>query len=144
MLALSLALNACVNTFTPPTTAIRHVEIDSAFYEWFGELRDQQTAERVLCIYGAVRNDTAWVNFVKPAKMEARTETYAKYDGCPRPRIFSPIAQYLGTWHGHKVDSVTWDDLCRFSQVDTKSFEADKHALIELLSCRGTLMARGR
>jgi hypothetical protein len=123
---------------------VRHIEIDSAMADFFGEMRDQQKAERVLCLYGAVRNDTAWLNFVKPAKMRTRTETRASYDNCPMPKSFSATAQYLGVWHGHNLPYVTWDDLCRLGDVDDISFRSDGDGVLELLSCRGKLMARAK
>lgn len=123
---------------------ISHVEIDSTFAEFLAELRELLPTERVLCMYGAVSNDTAWLNFIKPAKMRSRTETNATYDSCPKPRTLSPIATYLGTWHNHNVRSVTWDDLCSFSETDTRSFNADKYALVDMLSCKGKLMARSK
>jgi hypothetical protein len=121
---------------------VRHIQIDSAFSDFFAERRDEQKTEYVLCLYGAVRNDTAYLNFVKPARMRSRTETRAAYDSCPAAK--SSTATYLGTWHGHSVPWVTWDDFCRFSDVDDKSFSHDRDAYIELMSCKGKLMARSR
>jgi hypothetical protein len=123
---------------------VSSIQVDSAFADFLAELREILPTERVVCLYGAVRGDTAWVNFAKPARMEIRTTTLAKYSGCPKPLATSTIAQYLGTWHNHNVPGVTWDDLCRFSDVDDSSFRNDRHAIIELLSCRGKLMARSK
>jgi hypothetical protein len=139
-----ILMPSCATAHAPRVPMVRHIEIDSAFANFFTEMRDQQRAEFVLCLYGAVRNDTAFLNFVKPAKMRARTETSAAYDSCPRSHPFAMTAQYLGVWHGHNVPSVTWDDLCRFSTTDDGSFESDRHAFMELLSCRGRLMARAK
>jgi hypothetical protein len=133
--------SAPVTTTSPYVSSI---QVDSAFALHFAEMRDQQQEEFVLCLYGAVRNDTAWLNFVRPAKLKSRSETSASYEPCPIPKQDRSIAQYLGVWHGHNVARVTWDDLCRFSTTDDVSFASDNHALMELLSCKGRLMARSR
>lgn len=136
-----LLLHACIASVTPPAQYVNHVEIDSAFASFFADARDTQQTEFVLCLYGAVRNDTAWLNFIKPARMLARTEHLVVYDACPRPESPTLIAQFLGTWHGHKVDS--WDG-CAFSDIDSRSFVEDRHAVLELMSCKGKLMARSK
>jgi hypothetical protein len=133
---------SCASAVVPRAPYIRHLQVDSAMVDFLTEIRDQQTAERVLCLYGAIRNDTAWINFIKPARMRSRSETRAAYDSCPA--AVSATATYLGVWHGHNVPAVTWDDLCKFSETDNNSFKEDKDSYVELLSCRGKLMARSK
>lgn len=137
---VALGFSACVRSAGP--LLVNRIQMDSAYADFFAEYRDILPSERVLCVYGVVRNDTAWVNFIKPAKMRQRSQTYASYDSCPRSAN-GATAQYLGTWHNHKVDGRT-DDLCRFSDVDDASFMAEKTNVIELLSCEGRLMARSK
>jgi hypothetical protein len=135
-----LAAQSCA-IHTQPVLLVKHLQIDSAFTDFLTEYREILPTERVLCLYGAVRNDTAWINFLKPATMRERSQYRAVYDDCPKSPI--PFAMFLGTWHNHKVDGRT-DDLCRFSDTDDKSFMEDPKNLIELLSCRGKLMARSK
>jgi hypothetical protein len=135
-----LLLASCVHR---GTQIINRVEMDSAYADFFAEYREILPAERVLCVYGAIRNDTAFVNFIKPAKMRHRSPTSASFDSCPRSAREAVTAQYLGTWHNHKVEGRT-DDLCRFSDVDDRSFMEEKTNVIELLSCEGKLMARSK
>lgn len=132
---------ACASAPVPPI-AVNHFDIDSAFVDMLAEYREILPTERVLCLYGAVRGDTAYLNFAKPTIMRARSQHFASYEPCPssQPTL---TANYLGTWHNHKVDGRD-DDLCRFSETDDASFNTDPRALIELMSCRGRLMARSK
>lgn len=136
-----MTAQACAAVVANTPQTIRHVELDSAYAHYFADARDTQQSEFVLCLYGAVRNDTAWLNFIRPARMRERTTHRAVYDGCPRPKQPTLIAQYLGTWHGHNVEG--WD-ACQFSDIDSRSFAEDGNAILELMSCKGKLMARSK
>jgi hypothetical protein len=147
MLAVMLLLftPSCVSAQPVPIRQpmVRHIEIDSVWIDFFAEYRELLPTERVLCLYGSVRNDTAFLNFIRPARMRTRSVTGASYDSCPSNNSPSWTANYLGTWHNHKVPGWT-GDLCQFSPVDDRSFTHDKESVLELLSCEGRLMARSK
>lgn len=133
-----LGVQACASV-KPLPQIVRRLEVDSAFVDFFAEQREILPTELVLCLYGNVSGDTAWISFIKPARMRERTRFKARYDDCPQ----SKLVQFLGTWHQHNVPE--WnDDLCRFSDTDNASFMEDKRNIVELLSCKGKLMARSK
>jgi hypothetical protein len=144
LVKLIWAVLLCACSVTPKPQGpyiINHVQVDSAFADFFSEYHELLPTERVLCVYGAISNDTAWINFVKPARMGTRSRHLAVYQGCPHPKVQTTIARFLGTWHPHNV--AEWDG-CVFSEVDNRSFVEDSNAVLELLSCRGKLMARSK
>jgi hypothetical protein len=140
-LAFGSACAGAARSQAEPQQLINVFQIDSTFADFLSELHLVMETERVLCLYGSVSGDTAWLNFIKPAKMRVRTRHLAAYDQCPQPKGLTTIAQYLGTWHPHNIPE--WDG-CGFSEIDTRSFVQDKRAVMDLLSCKGKLMARSR
>lgn len=144
---LVLVAVACAKQAVVSPRPITELLLDSASVDFFGELQELLPTERVLCLYGRVSNDSAFVNFIKPTHMRTRLTHSATYDSCPKtiPSLIHG-AQYLGTWHNHKMrDDVPWDDLCHFSQIDSNSFGADTEAVVEMVSCgRRKLIARGK
>jgi hypothetical protein len=118
---------------------VRHFEIDSVFADMFTEYREILPTERVMCLYGGLRGDTAFLNYIRPAQMRSRSRTNASYETCP----LISTAKYLGTWHNHKLPDVE-ASLCEFSPTDDHSFRVDANAVVELMSCKGKLMARSK
>lgn len=120
---------------------INHFQVDSASSDFLAEYRELLQKERVLCLYGFVSGDTAWLNFIKPAKMRERTQHLAAFEACPIPKKPAPFARYLGTWHNHTVTG--WDG-CAFSVIDEDTFKRDKMAIVDVVSCSGKLLARSK
>lgn len=153
---LCLLLGACVRHIpapiavpqaSPSPSAINHVVTDSAFMQYSGNARARQNGhktqpdeETVLCLYGQVRGDTAYVAFVRPTVYAPMGSSMLAFQTCymPNPESFGTL-QYLGMWHTH------WGGVdCGFSVPDRLSFAADKNALIESVSCSKGLVWRGR
>jgi hypothetical protein len=132
--------SGCASVRVPPVI-VRNFQIDSAFADMLAEYREILPTERVLCLYGVLRGDSAFLNYVRPATMRKRTRTDASYELCPLHP--TPTAQYLGTWHNHKLPNSD-ASLCEFSQTDDHSFRVDANAVLELMSCKDKLMARSK
>lgn len=115
---------------------VGEVHVDSAFLDFFAEYRDLLPTERVLCLYGTVENGKARLQYVRPAKLFERTATYVRFADCPHTDLF------IGHWHNHSAPGL--GDMCWFSIPDSVSFYHDYHAVIELVSCKGKLMARSK
>lgn len=127
--------------------SIAHVNLDSAFTQFFTEERVRQfnhptvaDAEKVHCLYGIIHGDTADVVLERPAKMLFTSSSFAMYEGCPipLPGLFGLI-RFLGNLHNHNggVD-------CAFSLVDDRSFFGDPGALIDIVTCSQGFVVRSK
>jgi hypothetical protein len=105
-----------------------------------GSLPDTET---VLCLYGVVQQDTAYLAFVMPTKIEVAHANGVKYSTCPKPNAghFGAL-RYVGMWHNHP--NYEGRDGCWFSVPDVASFERDVDAVVDLVSCRGKTIVTGK
>jgi hypothetical protein len=152
VLALLFMLGACAYWTTYPLHAqstdsavyVTTVHVDSAAEEWLTQYRSMLTAETVMCLYGVVKGDTAFVAFFKPTRTYKSSAAYVYYAECPEPRpeVFGPVI-WLGTWHNH-VSMPEINDGCYFSATDDKSFYGNPRSVLELVGCDKGLIARGR
>jgi hypothetical protein len=124
-------------------TIINHVLIDSVTAEWFARYRLRLDVEDTVCLYGFIRQDSAFVVFIKPTRTHNATPALVFYDTCPllNPAYFGPNLMWLGGWHNHGPVFPGVD--CNFSPLDDKSF-FEQRAFIDLISCSTGLIARGR
>lgn len=124
---------------------IRDIGIDSTFAARFADYRlrrfnhkTEPDLEAIDCLYGLIRNDTAFVIFSRPGEVVEATATRVMFNPCPAPKkdIFGPII-LLGMWHLH-VGGID----CGFSQPDNNSFYNDKRLRIDIVSCSEGMIAR--
>lgn len=144
---------ACARTARPQAPAMpasnapQFVMADSAFEQFFSAMRVRWVnnskvpdEETVLCLYGTVRNDTAFISFTRPTVIKPMGPALVAFQKCglPNPAYFG-ILRFLGTWHPHNggVD-------CGFSWPDTESFISDERAVIDVVSCSRGMIWRAK
>lgn len=129
----------------PAVPQVKIIGIDSAMGRMFQDMRERlyghstlPDVEQVLCLYGVIQHDTAYVLFVRSPLQEQTAHT-VKYQPCPRPAAerFGDL-RYLGTQHNHPPGNhrgLGIEQACWYSIYDTQSFEGDPFAIVDLVSC---------
>lgn len=146
MRALLLGLLLCLPTVLPAQTAppqVSEIAIGAPMTVWALDLREHyKDKETVLCAYGPVSGDTAYVGFLRPTSINSASATLVSYERCGMPNalLFGAL-RYLGTLHNHSGDTLQ-NGGCYFSATDDKSFNEDNDALIDLVICAKGIWAR--
>lgn len=149
LMAACVHVGSAQSYSVPP---VPHVVVeDSAFLQHFAairgrwinntELPDQET---VMCLYGFVRSDTAFVEFMRPTVITPIGSVMVAYQKCsiPKPEIYGQM-KYLGTAHNHSPAYLP-NGGCYFSQTDETSFADDEKGVIEVVMCGQGIMWKGK
>ena len=133
-----------LSTIPARPDSIVEVALDSAQGKFLVGFRERlfghstlPDTEHVLCAYGTISHDTAYVSFFRSTSQEA-TASFVKYMPCGSPdSTYFGRLQYLGTVHNHHggVD-------CGWSLLDDRSFYFDPRAWIDMVICSTGLIYR--